>query len=256
MNFEPLRKSGWRSQPAKETGFSLIELLVVIAIVAILAALLLPVLHKARLKATAAACLSNQRQIALGFHMYADDNNDTIVPMQSPPGVTIHNAGGYWGGPNGPDPGPNAWVSRDQALAVVKDALRTNNALRQYCQDTAIFHCPGDNRTKRSFRPGNAPNGWAFDSYSKSQNVGGETNANYWAAGATYTRMSIIHNPAMTFAFVEDADWKGYNQGTWVVAWSTGTDDFTFKDPLAMFHGNQDSLGFAIGHPELHKWLD
>jgi prepilin-type processing-associated H-X9-DG protein len=60
----------------------------------------------------------------------------------------------------------------------------------------------------------------------------------------------------MTLSFLEAADWRGYNVGTWVVNWITGTDNFTWEDPPAMFHGNQGTVGFTDGHAELHKWLD
>lgn len=71
---------------ARKQGFTLIELLVVIAIIAILAALLLPALSQAKLKAQRVACLNNQRQLYLGLRMYTDENGGRL-PVQSGGGI-------------------------------------------------------------------------------------------------------------------------------------------------------------------------
>ena len=84
-------------------GFTLIELLVVIAIIAILSSLLLPELGRSKLKATGAACLSNQRQLVTGFLIYAMDYNDTMVPT-----LPNNGGGGFW---KAPQLSPNLSVS-------------------------------------------------------------------------------------------------------------------------------------------------
>ena len=160
---------------AKGRAFTLIELLVVIAIIAILAGLL-PALARAKLKATQAAFLNNQKQLGLAFTMYSGDNEDRIVPHLT--------GGGFWGGPGA------RWNlgTVEQALVFIQSALRTNNPLFQYAQNVGVYHCPGDTRFKKS----SFAQGWAYDSYSKSQNVGGDTANNYWGCGATYCQVRGI----------------------------------------------------------------
>jgi prepilin-type N-terminal cleavage/methylation domain-containing protein/prepilin-type processing-associated H-X9-DG protein len=227
------------SQARHKRAFTLIELLVVIAIIAILAAMLLPALAKAKLKATLTRDIGNQRQIGLAYNMFGSDNDDQIMPFQ--------NGGGFWGPP--PTFPFGAGLTAEQALTTIQNCLRTNNALYQYAPNPAVFHCPGDERSK--LRPGV---GWAYDSYSRTGNDGSEP---YFGITRKWTKLSHIRNSAMTFIFTEDADERGYNRGNWVVQFTVGNpDSFRWVDPPAMYHGNVNTYGFADGHVETHKWRD
>jgi prepilin-type N-terminal cleavage/methylation domain-containing protein len=78
--------------PARQRGFTLIELLVVIAIIAILAAMLLPVLAAAKEKGRRASCTSNLHQIGVALQMYTGDNHDLLPSMPKNPGTGSANA--------------------------------------------------------------------------------------------------------------------------------------------------------------------
>lgn len=120
-------------------GFTLIELLVVIAIIAILAGMLLPALAKAKVKANAIRCIANQKQQHLGYHMYAEDNRDSLP------------AHGDWGTGGG-----QIWSSKfgvplktgevKTKVAIVHDnnAWETNRPLNSYVAAPEAFRCPSD----------------------------------------------------------------------------------------------------------------
>ena len=196
-----------------------------------------------KLKATQAACLSNQKQIAYAFTMYADDNGDKVVPFAD--------GGGFWSG--------NliyfVGETTDIALNNAVKGLTTGNPLSKYCPGAGAFHCPGDVRFKLPI--GTSPYwGWAYDSYAKTQNVGGEPYNSYDGAYETYTKLTTMQWPALTFTFLEQADPRGYNIGTFVVQWNLNAGTFGWNDAPAMYHGNLSTAAFADAHAEYHKWLD
>jgi type II secretory pathway pseudopilin PulG len=236
---------------ASAGAFSFVELLVVIVIIGIMAALLLPVLAKAREQSAGASCLDNQKRLATALHMYAEDNADRIVQMADyASGREIYPAGGFWGGPQ---PRPTFWSNGAVALEAVHTGLTSSNAFYFYCNNLGSYHCPADLRAGRAPFPDN-PNGWAYDSYARTQNLGGEPQLDYWGAGDTYRKLSAILRPASTFSMMEGADWHGYNVGTWAVFWLDK--GFAWQSPPAMSHVSASSVGFADGHAMLHKWAD
>jgi prepilin-type N-terminal cleavage/methylation domain-containing protein/prepilin-type processing-associated H-X9-DG protein len=246
----------------RRQGFTLIELLVVIAVIAILAASLLPVLVLAKRKALQSTCLSDQRQLVVALQMYAHDNNDAIVGYANGDWTFI--GGGYWQTPVSMTDFSELLAAQTagQDIALMREVLQTNNPLYTYASNVNIYHCPGDPRI--ALVPELPENvGWAFDSYSKTENVAGmvrypgnSPDGGYWGALATYIQLASIQAPSQTFIFIEEADCRGFNHGTWVVNWDeAGTPGF-WGDAPGLYHGNVSTAAFADGHVEIHRWID
>ena len=225
--FAALRRGG--------QAFTLIELLVVIAIIAILAAMLLPALAKAKSKAYSASCINNLKQLELGWTMYADENADRFPPNVS---RNERNLAG-------------SWVLGNTQF----DADATNvtaGVLYPRVSSSLVYHCPADRSTIL-----NTPSVLRLRSYS----VSGWLGADIVDLGIVWpdtppepqykTRLSQVVKPAEVFSFIDEQE-QSINDGVFTIGQLVILN--SWLNLPADRHDQGANIGFLDGHAEHHRW--
>jgi len=246
-NATSLSRIGRPSGPGK--AFTLIELLVVIIIIAILAAMLLPVLANAKARGQNIKCLSNLKQLTIGWTSYTLDNGDKIAQNVA---SDVGN-GGYatTGTQANSQPGQQyaSWVLGDANNHDV--TLITHGLLYAYVGNYLIYKCPADVKTTANNQP-------SLRSYSMNSWMDGDPpwQNNIIAPGdqANFKKLTAINvmSTTMAMVFVEENP-ASINDGYWVQNLDQPQD---WVDDPAVYHVKSGALSFADGHGMIRKWTD
>jgi prepilin-type N-terminal cleavage/methylation domain-containing protein/prepilin-type processing-associated H-X9-DG protein len=238
-------------------AFTLIELLVVIAIIAILAAMLLPALSKAKAKGQGITCMNNTKQLTLAWRMYAEDNRD-ILPFAY---ATDPAVAPYVWVPGSLDSGnPSAAGNWDL------DSTIRRSILWPYCGNSVgIWRCPAD----RAYGINNLGQRVSrVRSVSMSNWVGGNGNSpqtqyrGFWGLGANWVvfrklSQMVQPGPSYTYVILDERE-DSINDGYFVVEMDGFPNLTTTKivDYPAGYHNRAAGFAFADGHSEIKRWRD